>query len=107
MHDSAITAWSIKGWYDTPRPISAIRYLCARGQSSDPAAPRYHIDGMPLKSGSVELITKASGSHGERHAHLVSANPENLGKIALKAWRGPDFIQDPDKDTAGGGLDFM
>ena len=35
MHDAAISAWSIKGWYDYIRPISAIRYMADLGQSSD------------------------------------------------------------------------
>ncbi len=101
MHDSAIAAWSIKGWYDSPRPISAIRYLCDRGQSSDTSAPGYHEDGIPLKPGVTEIITTESSAPGKRHAHLVAANLSNIGKIALKAWRGPDFIDDPDEDAAG------
>ena len=36
MHDAAISAWSIKGYYDYIRPISAIRYMADHGQSSDP-----------------------------------------------------------------------
>ena len=36
-HDSAIAAWGIKGWYDYLRPLSAIRAMADRGQSS--AAP--------------------------------------------------------------------
>ena len=34
MHDAAVTAWSIKCWYDYVRPISAIRWMADRGQSS-------------------------------------------------------------------------
>ncbi len=103
MHDSAIAAWSIKGWYDSPRPISAIRYLCDQGQSSDPSLPNFHTEGISLKPGSIELITSASGAPGQRHAHLLSESPSNIGKIALKAWRGPEFIDDPDNDAAGVG----
>lgn len=32
MHDAAISAWSIKGWFDTPRPVSMIRFMADRGQ---------------------------------------------------------------------------
>ena len=42
MHDSAISAWGIKGWYDYIRPISAIRYMAEKGQSSDLNAPNFH-----------------------------------------------------------------
>ncbi|MBK8704103.1 MAG: hypothetical protein IPN33_11125 [Saprospiraceae bacterium] len=41
VHDAAITAWGIKGWYDYVRPVSAIRYMARLGQSSDPG--RHHI----------------------------------------------------------------
>lgn len=56
MHDSAISAWSNKGYYDYIRPISAIRNMVYQGQSSDPTAPNYHPGGVPLVSGSVEQI---------------------------------------------------
>ena len=36
MHDAAVASWSIKSWYDYVRPISAIRWMADRGQSSDP-----------------------------------------------------------------------
>lgn len=57
MHDSAISAWSVKGWYDSIRPVSAIRHLCDLGQSSDPNQPSYHPGGMPLRAGQIALIT--------------------------------------------------
>jgi hypothetical protein len=37
---------------------------------------------------------------GGIHEHLADGGA-SLGKIAVKAWRGPDFIGDPDTDTAG------
>ena len=36
MHDAAIAAWGVKGWYDVIRPISALRAMADLGQSSDP-----------------------------------------------------------------------
>ncbi len=96
MHDVAITAWGIKGWYDYVRPVSAIRYMADRGQSSDPKGPSYHVDGINLYPGLIELVTSATTAAGERHEHLAAAE----GKIALKAWRGPDYINNPDTDTA-------
>ena len=39
VHDAAIAAWGLKGYYDSVRPISMIRYMGGLGQSSDPSAP--------------------------------------------------------------------
>lgn len=101
MHDSAVTAWGIKGWYDYLRPISALRMLAEIGQRSDPGQPSYHPDGIALVPGRVEVVTAASAAPGERHEHLGVA--ANLGKIAALAWRGPDYIPDPETTTAGVG----
>jgi hypothetical protein len=99
MHDAAIAAWGCKGAYDYIRPVSAIRWLCENGQCSDPAEPSYNINGINLMSGKIELVTAATTQIGERHAHLAGSE----GKVALYAWRGPDFIVDPDVDVAGVG----
>ena len=103
MHDAAIAAWSAKGWYDYTRPVSAIRYLCSQGQATDPGLPRYHESGINLKPGVIELITDDSSSIGQRHHHLRGNQSENLNKIAVKSWRGPDYVNDPKKDTSGVG----
>jgi len=103
MHDAAVAAWSNKGWYDYIRPVSAIRYLCANGQASDPALPNYHADGINLKPGVIELISAETAAPGGRHHHLGSADNSHLGKVAVKTWRGPTFVADPDHDTAGVG----
>lgn len=95
MHDCAIAAWSIKGYYDYIRPISAIRYMADQGQSSDPTLPNYHPEGIPLVDGYVELVNENDS--------LVGSNNEHLNKIKVFAWRGPDFIPDPTKDIAGVG----
>ena len=52
VYDAAIAAWGVKGFYDSVRPISMIRYMGGLGQSSDPARPSYHADGLPLVPGS-------------------------------------------------------
>ena len=46
-HDAAIAAWGLKGFYDSPRPISMIRYMGGKGQSSDPAGPCLRPRGPP------------------------------------------------------------
>ncbi|HLA66554.1 MAG TPA: hypothetical protein VJP05_03585, partial [Acidimicrobiia bacterium] len=48
VHDAAIAAWGAKGYYDSVRPISMIRYMGGLGQSSDPGGPAYHPEGLPL-----------------------------------------------------------
>ena len=103
MHDAAVSAWSIKGKYDYIRPVSAIRYLCGQGQSSDPNAASYDTDGIRLQPGLIELITPSTIVPGGSHEHLSGLGNGNLGKIAIKAWQGPDYIIDPDTTTAGVG----
>ena len=66
VHDAAIAAWGLKGHYDSARPISLIRYMGGKGQSSDPAQPAYDPEGLPLEPGLVEVIT--SGIDGARTA---------------------------------------
>ena len=103
MHDVAVAAWSLKGWYDFVRPVSAVRYMCERGQSSDPSLAGYHPHGVNLKPGVIELVTEESAAPGGRHRHLLGESGENLGKIAVRSWRGPDYVPDPDAVTAGVG----
>lgn len=93
VHDAAITAWGIKGWYDYTRPISSIRWLGDNGQSSDPNLPNYSPNGFTLIPGFIELVQL-----GEP---LAGQNNENVGKIKLKAWRAHDYIGNPDTDVAG------
>lgn len=97
LHDAAIAAWGVKGYYDSPRPISQIRYMGGRGQSSDPAGPSYDPAGLPLEPGLVEVITAESSAPGERHAQLAG----HVGEIAINAWRG--FPDDPATQTSGVG----
>ena len=95
MHDAAIAAWGAKGWYDYIRPISSLRAMAERGQSSDPEAASYHADGIPLHDGHIELV--------DEDDPLAGAGDEHVGKIKLLAWRGPDAVNDPDTDAAGVG----
>jgi hypothetical protein len=84
VHDAAITAWGIKREFTAVRPISLVRYMAGLGQSSDPAGPSYHPDGLPLADGVVEVITEKSSAPGERHAHLS----RYVGAVAVRSWRG-------------------
>ena len=102
MHDVAIAAWSNKGWYDYTRPISAIRYLCERGQATDPDLPNYHADGINLRPGIIEQMTAQSAAAGERH-HEIAQQGFKSGEIAIRAWRGPDYVENRRQDVAGVG----
>ena len=95
MHDVAISVWALKGFYDYVRPVSAIRYMADRGQSSDTTLPNYHVAGIPLIDGHIELVMEDDP--------LVGPNQRHLHKIKLRAWKGPDYINDPDTDEAGVG----
>ena len=95
MHDSAIAAWGIKGYYDYIRPMSSIRYMSDKGQSSDTTFSNYHPHGIPLVPGYIEIIEEGDPLEGE---YL-----ENIGKIKLFTWRGHDFIINADYDIAGVG----
>ncbi|MDX2305584.1 MAG: T9SS type A sorting domain-containing protein [Microscillaceae bacterium] len=95
MHDAAISAWGVKGWYDYIRPISAIRAMAERGQCSNPSQPRYHKAGIPLIENYIELVKTGDP--------LAGANQENVNKIKLYTWRGPAYIQNAQIDEAGVG----
>ena len=103
MHDAAITAWGAKGWYDYARPISAIRWMAEQGQRTNMLAPNYSPQGLRLIPDLIEEVTVSSSALGERHAHLAEFDGSHIGKIAAKAWRGPDAILDPNVDVAGTG----
>ena len=95
MHDAAIAAWSVKGYYDYVRPISAIRYMCSMGQSTDPGLPNYDPAGAPLIPGYIELVAVGDP--------LAGADNEHVGKVKLYSWRGPEYIGDPETTYAGVG----
>ena len=95
MHDAAVSAWGVKGFYDYIRPISAIRYMASKGQSSNTSLPSYDPHGLPLIDGLIELI--------EAGDPLAGGSNENVGKIKVYAWRGPDYITDPTLETANVG----
>jgi hypothetical protein len=85
VHDAAVAAWGAKRFYDSVRPISMIRYMGGKGQSSDPDGPAYDPDGLPLVPGLVEVVTRASSAPGARHAALA----DHVGEVAIRAWSGP------------------
>jgi hypothetical protein len=97
VHDAAVAAWGVKGYYDSARPISMVRYLGGLGQSSDPTGPSYDPQGLPLVDDLIEVITTESSAPGERHEKYA----DHIGEIAVRAWRG--FPDDPENETSGVG----
>jgi hypothetical protein len=95
MHDVAISAWGIKGYYDYVRPISAIRGMAELGQCTNSDLPNYHVAGLPLVPNYIQLV--------EDGDDLAGINNEHVNKIKLYTWRGPDYIADPQADKAGVG----
>lgn len=95
MHDCAISAWGIKGYYDYSRPVSAIRFMAEKGQCSDEGLPNYHPDGFPLIPGYVELVEEGDPLAGDAN--------EFVGEVKLFTWRGPDYITNELFDQAGVG----
>ena len=80
VHDAAIAAWGLKGWYDYIRPISALRNMADRGQNTDTKLPRYHSAGIPLYEGFIEIVREGDLLEGEKGEHR--------GKIKLYTWKG-------------------
>ena len=95
MHDVAISAWGIKGWYDYIRPVSAIRAMGDLGQSSQVNGPSYHASGLAIQEGFIELVGESDPLAGTDNAHV--------DKIKVQSWRGPDYVADPTSDVAGVG----
>ena len=95
MHDCAISAWGVKGWYDSSRPITAIRGMAELGQSSNPTLPSYHPGGLPLVPGAIELV--------EVGDPLAGVEGEHVGEVKLWAWKGSDAINNVDTEFAGVG----
>lgn len=93
LHDAGIAAWGSKAYYDYIRPISALRWMSDRGQSTDSLLPRYHQYGLPLIDGKIEMVSEGDD--------LAGANGENINKIKMFVWRGPDYVDDPYEEIAG------
>ncbi len=95
MHDAAIAAWSIKGWYDYVRPISALREMVSYGQSTDPSQNNFHPRGIPLIPGLIDVITE------DDDGPLRGYYNQHVGKIKFRTWRGPQYVADPATQVAG------
>lgn len=116
-HDAAVAAWGMKREYDYSRPITMIRYQGSLGQSSDPAGPSYHEDGLRLESELIEVVTAETIAEGGKHRNAyLNANRDHLGdffeffteqelvgKIVINAWNH----EPPDPETQVSGVDWI
>ena len=96
LHDAAVSTWGIKGYYDFIRPISAIRYMAEKGQSSNSALPSYDPHGLPLIPNRIELITEDD--------QMAIEDPDLIGQIKIKAWKGPDYLEN---SSSVAGVDWI
>ena len=92
LHDAAVTCWGIKGYYDSPRPVSAIRKMARYGQCTSNTLPSFHPGGVDLVPGYIELVTATDP--------LAGTGGVNVNKIKVKAWRGFSFIVNPYDEVA-------
>jgi len=105
MHDAAISAWGIKGWYDYIRPVSAIRAMAELGQCTDTTLTNYDHRGLPLIDGFIEVIT--AEDHNPPYidtSELIFVEGERvpvIGQLKLRTWVGPDYIRNPEIDQGG------
>ncbi|MBX7207346.1 MAG: vanadium-dependent haloperoxidase [Verrucomicrobiaceae bacterium] len=95
VHDAACAAWSLKRYYSGTRPITAIRHMGTKGQSSNPLLPHYDSEGLPLETNVVELITNASSSPGGKHELIWDVATGSfvpgsafVDEIAVYSWPG-------------------
>ena len=82
VHDAAIAAWSVKGYYDYVRPVSAIRYMAGQGQSSTLHCRAYSPNGIPLYPGFIELMDDTdslAGPGGREHRENQSVHVAGPG----------------------------
>jgi len=104
-HDAACAAWALKRYYSGPRPITMIRYMAARGQSTqttDPLTglpdPTYHPEGLPLIPGLIEQVTDDTAPPGQRHEQIWDVYTRAfisgyniVGQIVVRSWPGEAF----------------
>lgn len=103
MHDAAVSAWGIKGWYDYIRPVSAIRYL-GEFQQEDPTAFDYRPYGLQARPGMIERITENDSSLQEWFSINPNINWNSfIGEWKVNAWRSFKLRGAAGPNTAGSG----
>ncbi|MEO0895774.1 MAG: DUF6851 domain-containing protein [Bacteroidota bacterium] len=92
MHDVAVAAWSIKGWYDYVRPISILRHM-ASTQSESPGRFDYRPYAFERIPDYLERIEEQDTSILE----WTDINPAinwsaYRGQWKVRAWRGHSLL---------------
>ena len=64
------------------------------------ALPSYHVDGIPLEPGVIELVDVTDDPLAD-DPDTPGVDTLNAGKIKIYAWRGPRIIINPSVDVAG------
>ncbi|MFN5295424.1 MAG: T9SS type A sorting domain-containing protein [Flavobacteriales bacterium] len=90
VHDAAIACWSTKGAYDYTRPLAAIRTLAEFGQCTDSALPNYHVNGLPLIPGYIEMVNQA-----DIDDTTMNFDQGDLNQIKIATWLGPYGLSIP------------
>jgi hypothetical protein len=105
VYDAAIACWDAKRAYDSSRPITLVRYMGGKGQSSDPDGMSYDPEGLPLVPGLIEVVTAESSAAGQRHEHVLNdlGSGPAIGEIAIHTWTG----QPEDPETEYSGVDWI
>ncbi len=85
VHDVAVAVWGCKGHYDYVRPISSLRYMGGKGQSTDSGGSSFHAHGLPLVDDLIEVATSSSLSSGGKHFGTPDAL---VGDILIFTWGG-------------------
>jgi hypothetical protein len=67
--------------------------MAEKGQCTDPDRSSFDSDGINLINGFIDLVEEGDPLAGDEGQHV--------GKIKLNAWKGPDYIEDPETDAAG------
>ncbi|MCB9072427.1 MAG: vanadium-dependent haloperoxidase [Bdellovibrionaceae bacterium] len=83
LYDAGIVAWGLKGAYQGSRPIGVLRKL-AKMAETDPAFAQ-HLTSLSPHLKMVTFKYKETATDGSQKETLVT-------KLAIHAWRGPNFF---------------
>lgn len=106
-HDAACAAWALKRYYSGTRPITMIRYMGSKGQSSI-SGLAYNSQGLLLEPGVCEVITATTAATGGKHETIWDvrynfAYPGSwyIGQVAVYSWPGEHPSNAPAPAIAG------
>ncbi len=83
--DASIATFSNQGYYRFNEPVTFLRYMAEKGQSSNPELPNFHPEGIPLIDGLIELVTEGDP--------LAGPSLQNVGKVKIYAHSSSELYQ--------------